>query len=295
MENNPEHSKEIFFKNLSHYLGIAYRDAIWRINHVAKIRAGQSPLSFIWGGLTKLQPDETLEKIVYSPRTTVSIGIIGLYECTKYITGESQFEKNGNKFAHEFFDYINEKNDEMTKQFGTYFGLYGTPAETKVDTFARACLRDFGQVGDGTQRVFLTNSYHHLVSDKVDAFTKITDETQFSDKTTSGAIMYVEVPNLSNNIETMLALIEHIGNTCLYAEVNSEVSNCSGCGFSGYDFKKITAEDGTVRWQCPCCGETDPSIVKTSYRICGYISNYTPNEGRSQDILMRVKHLNLEE
>lgn len=109
------------------------------------------------------------------------------------------------------------------------------------------------------------------------------------------SISYVEVPNLSNNLDAMLAIINHIGNTCLYAEVNSEISSCKTCGFSGYDFKKLLADDGTIRWQCPKCGETNPEKISVSYRITGYISNYTPNQGRSEDILNRVKHLNVEE
>lgn len=108
------------------------------------------------------------------------------------------------------------------------------------------------------------------------------------------SISYVEVPNLSNNIEVMLELINFIGDNCLYAEINSEISSCSSCGFQGYDFNKILEDDGTIRWECPNCKEKDPKKVKTSYRICGYISNYTPNQGRSEDILNRTKHLNLE-
>ena len=141
--------------------------------------------------------------------------------------------------------------------------------ETLTDKFAKACIEKFGHVGDFSERNFITNSYHYLVSEHVDAFTKLTDEAQFSNKTTSGSISYVEVPNLSNNIDAMLELIEHIGKECLYAEVNSEISICTACGFEGYDFPKIYADDNTIRWKCPCCGETDPAKVKTSYRICG--------------------------
>lgn len=167
-------------------------------------------------------------------------------------------------------------------------------AETLTDKFARACVRDFGTIDGERVRYYETNSYHIPVYQEVDAFTKLTEEAQFSDKTLGGSISYVEVPNMSNNIDAMLEIIEHIGNTCLYAEINSEVSNCTTCGFQGYDFEKIQAEDGTVRWKCPQCGESDPEKVKTSYRVCGYLSNYTPNVGRSQDILERVKHLDIQ-
>ncbi len=295
MENNPEKNEGVLFSNLSYYLDIAHRDMLWRANHISKIKAGQSPLLWVYGGLTKLNPEDTLEKEVYSGRPSISLGYAGLYECVKYITGESQFEENGNKLAHKILDYLNESNAKFKEQTGLAAGLYGTPMETLVDNFAQACIRDFGHVGDYSDRKFITNSYHYLVSDKVDAFTKLTNEAQFSNKTTSGSISYVEVPNMSNNLDAMLDIIEHIGNECLYAEINSEISSCKTCGFEGYDFKKITAEDGTVRWKCPHCGETDQNKVRTSYRICGYISNYTPNKARSEDIIQRVKHLNIQE
>lgn len=292
MENNPNREEKILFKNLDYYLDIAHRDMLWRANHIAKIKAGQSPLLWVYGGLTKLEPNETLEKEVYSGRPSISLGYAGLYECVKYITGENQFENKGKILAHRILDYLNKSNEEFKKNTGLAAGLYGTPMETLTDKFAKACIENFGHVGDGTKRNYITNSYHHFVRDKVDAFTKLTDEAQFSNKTLSGSISYVEVPNMSNNIDAMLELIEHIGNECLYAEINSEISICSECGFEGYDFQKVFAPDGTIRWKCPCCGETDPEKVHTSYRICGYISNYTPNQGRSEDVASRVKHLN---
>ena len=292
MENNPDRKEEILFSNLDYYLDIAHRDMLWRANHIAKIKAGQAPLLWIYGGLTKLHPEDTLEKEVYSGRPSISLGYAGLYECVYYITGENQFSERGNKLAHKILDYLNASNAQFKKDTGLAAGLYGTPMETLVDNFAKACIRDFGHVGDFSNRKFITNSYHYLVSEPVDAFTKLTNEAQFSNKTTSGSISYVEIPNMSNNLDAMLELIEHIGNECLYAEINSEISTCGNCGFEGYDFTKVTNKDGLVMWKCPCCGETDPKKVHTSYRICGYISNYTPNEARSEDIINRVKHLN---
>lgn len=147
--------------------------------------------------------------------------------------------------------------------------------ETGTDTFARACLRDFGQVGDGTQRHFLTNSYHHYVGDKVDIFKKLKDEAEFSDKSLGGSISYGEVPNLSNNLDVMLEIMRFIKDNCNYAEINSEISQCTNCGFEGYDFKKILDDKGLVKWKCPKCGCTDPDKVRTSYRICRlYIELY---------------------
>lgn len=294
MENNPNHSKEILFQNLEHYIRIAQRMMLWRANHVAKFKAKHNPLHFMYGGLLRLQPEESLEKYVYNGYFSCSCGFVGLREAVYYITGEDQFGEKGNILAHEIMDYLNKRNDDLKEETGLAVGLYGTPMESAVDKFARACIRDFGQIGDGTQNLFITNSYHHHVTDKIDAFTKLTDEAQFSDKTTSGSISYVEVPNLSNNEDAMLDIMEHIGENCLYAEINSEISRCYTCGCEGYDFKKEYANDGTIRWKCPICGETDPSKVKTSYRICGYISNYTPTEGRSQDIMNRCKHINID-
>lgn len=292
MENNTERSEDVLFENLKHYLEIAHRDMLWRANHCAKIKAGQSPLLWVYGGLLRLKPEETLEKYIYNQYFSVSLGYAGLYECVKYITGESQFEEKGNKLAHKILDFLNSSNDEFKKNTNLAAGLYGTPMEVLTEKFADACIRDFGHVGDGTKRRFLTNSYHYYVGEQVDAFTKLTNEAQFSDKTTSGSISYVEIPNMSNNLDVMLRLMEHISNECLYAEINSEISSCRACGFEGYDFKKLIVEDGTIRWQCPHCGETNPEKVKTSYRVCGYISNYVPAAGRSEDVALRVKHLN---
>lgn len=294
MENNPEHSEEIFFKNLDHYLSISNRNLIWRVNHIAKIKAKVCPILWQYGGLATLEPEDTLEKLVYGGYATVTTGYSGLYECVKYITGENHWEGNGRILAHKILDRLNFNNQELSEKINVSVALYGTPAETLTDKFAKACIRDFGHIGDGTKRHYETNSYHIPVFQKIDAFTKLTLEAQFSNKTLGGSISYVEIPNMSNNIDVMLELIEHIGENCLYAEINSEISNCYSCGFCGYDFKKIIVEDGTIRWQCPQCGEIDPQKVKTSYRICGYISNYTPNQGRSEDILNRTKHLNIE-
>lgn len=292
MENNPDRSEEILFKNLEHYLNIANRNIIWRVNHVAKIKAKVCPVLWQYGGLARLNPEDTLEKMMYGGYATVTLGYSGLYEAVKYITGEGHWLKKGNELAHKILDYLNDNNKKLGENLNVSVALYGTPAETLTDKFAKACIRDFGHVGDGTQRKFETNSYHFPVFEKINAFDKLEFETQFSEKTLGGSISYVEVPNLSNNIEAILEIINFIGNNCLYAEINSEISHCSTCGFQGYDFKKVAAEDGTVRWKCPQCGEEDPKKVKTSYRICGYISNYTPTEGRSQDIMNRVKHLN---
>lgn len=295
MENNKERSEEVLFENLKYYVDIAQRDMLWRANHVAKFKAKDNPLHFVYGGILRLNPEDTLEEYVYNGYFTISLGYAGLREAVYYITGEDQFGEKGNKLAHKIINYLNERNDDLKSKTGLAAGLYGTPMEVGTEKFAKACIRDFGEIGDGTQNNFITNSYHHHVTDKVDAFTKLKDEVQFSDKTTSGSISYVEVPNLSNNLDAILSIIDFIGDNCLYAEINSEISVCNSCGFNGYDFKKILVNDGTIRWQCPKCGETNPEMVKTSYRICGYISNYTPNQGRSEDILNRVKHLNLEE
>lgn len=294
MESNKERSEEQLFKNLKYYVDIAQRDMLWRANHVAKFKAGNNPLHFVYGGILRLNPNETLEKYVYNGYFSISLGYAGLREAVYYITGEDQFGEKGNKLAHKIIDYLNERNEQLKNDTGLAAGLYGTPMEVGTEKFANACIRDFGEIGDGTRNHFITNSYHHHVTDNVDAFTKLKDEVQFSDKTTSGSISYVEVPNLSNNLDAMLEIIEYIGDNCLYAEINSEISVCNNCGFQGYDFKKITANDGTVRWKCPKCGESDPNKIKTSYRICGYISNYTPNQGRSEDIINRVKHLNID-
>lgn len=292
MENNPNNDEEIFFHNLDHYLSIAYRDAIWRINHISKIKAKVCPILWQYGGLATLKPNESLEKLVYGGYATVTIGYSGLYECVKYITKANHWEGNGKKFAHKILDYINQKNKEMGDNLNVSFALYGTPAEVLTDKFAKACIRDFGHIGDETQRHYETNSYHIPVFQHISAFDKLKTEAQFSEKTLGGSISYVEVPNLSNNIDAMLELIEFIGENCIYAEVNSEVSQCENpdCLFQGYDFKKILV-DGGIRWQCPQCGETER--VRTSFRVCGYLSTLTSlTDGRAEDVFNRVKHLN---
>lgn len=292
MENNAEHSEEQLFANLDRYLAVANQGIIWRANHVAKIKAEVCPILWQYGGLAKLNPQDNLESLVYGGYATTTLGYSGLHEAVYFITGENHWEGNGKILAHKILDYLNKNNTELKERTNIAVALYATPAETLTDKFAKACIRDFGTVDGEHVRNFETNGYHVPVFQKMDAFTKLSTEAQFSDKTLGGSISYVEVPNMSNNIDAMLELIEHIGNECLYAEINSEISHCATCGFEGYDFPKTPAKDGTVRWQCPCCGEIDPEKVHTSYRICGYISNYTPNQGRSEDIMSRIKHLN---
>ena len=186
MENNNEHSEEVLFKNLDHYLAIAYQDMLWRINHVAKIKAKACPLLWVYGGMARLNPEDSLEKLVYGGFYTCTLGYSGLYECVKYITGENHWEGNGKILAHKILDYLNEKNKKFGEKINVSIALYGTPSESLTDTFAKACLRDFGQVGDGTQRKYLTNSYHIPVFQEIDAFNKLTNEAQFSDKTQGG-------------------------------------------------------------------------------------------------------------
>lgn len=292
MENNKERSEEILFKNLDHYLDIAYQDMVWRINHVAKIKAKACPLLWVYGGMARLNPEDNLEKLVYGGFYTCTLGYMGLYECVKYITGGNHWEGKGRILAHKILDYLNDKNKSFGDKVNVSIALYATPAESLTDKFAKACLRDFEQVGDGTQRKYLTNGYHIPVFQKIDAFSKLTAEAQFSDKTQGGSISYIETPNLSNNLDAMLEIIEHIGSNCLYAEVNSEVSQCENpdCLFMGYDFKKIM-NGGEIKWQCPKCGETDR--VRTSWRICGYLTTLNNvKEGRAADVYNRVKHLN---
>lgn len=300
MENNKEKSEQKMFENIDKYLDIAYRDLIWRVNHTAKIKAKSCPILWQYGALAELNPEDNLSSIVYGGYMTVTIGYSGLYEAVKYMTGEGHWNKydnkKGNKLGNKILDYINKRNRELGEELNVSIALYATPAEVLTDKFARACIRDFGHIGDGSQRLYLTNGYHIPVFQNINAFDKLTYESEFSDKTVGGSISYVEVPNMSNNLDAMLSIINHIGNTCLYAEINSEISTCSVCGFNGYDFPKVLdPKDNTVRWKCPNCGETDPEKVRTSYRICGYISNYTPNQGRSEDIMNRVKHMNINE
>lgn len=271
MENNTDRSEEQLFRNLDKYLEIANQGMIWRANHVAKIKAKTCPILWMYGGLTTLDPEENLEKYVYNGYATTTLGYSGLHEAVWYITKENHWEGNGKILAHKILDCLNENNRKVKESTGIAAALYATPAETLTDKFAKACIRDFGTVDGEHIRNYETNGYHIPVFEKIDAFSKLSEEAQFSDKTLGGSISYVEVPNLSNNIEAMLEIIEHIGNECLYAEINSEVSTCSVCGFAGYDFPKVSAPDGTVRWKCPSCGETDPEKVRTSYRICGLI------------------------
>ena len=186
MDNNPNHSEEILFKNLDHYLEISNRNLIWRVNHVAKIKAKACPILWQYGGLAKLQPEDTLESLVYGGYATVTIGYSGLHECVKYITKENHWEGQGKRLAHKILDFLNSKNKKMGDNINVSIALYGTPAETLTDKFAKACKRDFGHIGDGTQRNFETNSYHIPVFQHMDAFTKLHEEAQFSDKTLGG-------------------------------------------------------------------------------------------------------------
>lgn len=226
---------------------------LWRINHVSKIKAKSCPVLWVYGGVAKLDPEDTLYDLVHGGFYTCTLGYMGLYECVKYLTGHGHWEEeNGAKnLANKILDYLNKQNKEFGNEVNVSIALYGSPGEVLTDKFAKACVEKFGHVGDGTVRDYLTNSYHIPVFKNTNAFDKLSIEAEFSDKTAGGSISYVELPNMSNNIEAVLELIEHIGDTCLYAELNSKfllVVNADLMAMIFLKFlQKTELSDGNVR------------------------------------------------
>ena len=275
---------EIFDERLS----LCYRALMIRHNSLKGVKSDVAPILWQHGAIARLKPGETIDKFLYNDYSSISLGYAGLYECIHYMTGKSQLDKAGHDFGIQVMQRLNNACDEWKRQTRIGFSLYGSPIESTTFKFAKCLRKRFGIIQGITDKDYVTNSYHITPSQPVDAFTKLTVESEFQHYSLGGAISYVETPNMTKNIDAVLEIIKHIYNTVMYAEINTMTSYCHICGCT--DIKM--GDD--LKFHCPNCGNDDFEKMNIALRICGYISTNPFNDGRAADIHDRVFHVGME-
>jgi ribonucleoside-triphosphate reductase len=249
-----------------------------------------APILWQYGALARLQKGETIDKLLFNGYSTISLGYAGLYECVKYMTGQSHTDgRAGKPFGLEVMRKLNDACAKWKAKHNIDFSLYGTPIESTTYKFAKALQKRFGIIPGVTDKNYITNSYHVHVTEPIDAFTKLKFESQFQALSPGGAISYVEVPNMQNNIPAVLTVMKYIYDTILYAELNTKSDYCQVCGFDGEI--TIVEDGGKLVWECPNCGNRDEDKMSVVRRTCGYLGSNFWNQGRTQEIAERVLHL----
>ena len=279
-----------FWDILNDRLKLCYKALMCRHNKLLGTPSDVAPILWQNGALARLDKGEKIDKLLYDGYSTISLGYAGLYECVKYMTNESHTQDNGKKFGLEVMQKLNDACNEWKKNTNIDFSLYGTPLESTTYKFAKCLKNRFGIIDGITDKNYITNSYHIHVTENIDAFSKLTFESEFQKLSPGGAISYVEVPNMENNIPAVLALIKHIYNNILYAELNTKSDYCQCCGYTG-EIKIEEDSNHKLIWKCPNCGNTDQNKMNVARRTCGYIGTQYWNQGRTQEIKDRVLHL----
>ena len=248
-----------------------------------------APILWQHGALARLEKGETIDKLLYGGYSTLSLGYAGLYECVKYLTGHSHTDEEATPFAKAVMQKMNDKCAEWKEAEDSDYSLYGTPLESTTYKFAKALQRRFGVIKGITDKGYITNSYHVHVAEEIDAFTKLKFESEFQRLSPGGAISYIEVPNMQDNLKAVVSVIQYIYENIMYAELNTKSDYCQCCGYDGEI--KILEDDGKLVWECPNCGNRDQSTMNVARRTCGYIGTQYWNQGRTQEIKDRVLHL----
>ena len=281
-----------FWKIFDERLELCYRALMCRHNRLKGTLSDAAPILWQYGALARLEKGEKIDKLLYGGYSTISLGYAGLYECTRYMTGKSHTddEGGGKAFALSVMQHLNDACDKWKKQENIDFSIYGTPLESTTYKFAKCLQKRFGIIKGVTDKNYITNSYHVHVSEPIDAFTKLKFESEFQRLSPGGAISYVEVPNMQQNIPAVLQVIQYIYDNIMYAELNTKSDYCQCCGYDG-EIKIVENADGKLIWQCPNCGNTDQDKMNVARRTCGYIGTQYWNQGRTQEIKDRVLHL----
>lgn len=249
-----------------------------------------SPVHWQHGALARLKKGETIDKLLYDGYSTISLGYAGLYECVKAMTGKSHTDPSAKEFALSVMQFMNDKCAEWREKENIAYSLYGSPIESTTYKFAKCLKKRFGVIEGITDKNYITNSYHVPVTEKIDAFRKLSFESEFQQLSPGGAISYVEVPNLTNNIEAVLSVMKFIYENIMYAELNTKSDYCQVCGYDG-EIQIVEDDNGKLIWKCPNCGNVDKSKMNIARRTCGYIGSDDWNQGRTQEIKERVVHL----
>jgi len=278
-----------FWEVLDHRLDLCYEALMCRHNRLKGTLSDAAPILWQYGALARLKKGETIDKLLYNGYSTLSLGYAGLYECVRYMTGKSHTDPEATPFALSVMHRLNEATAKWKAQEHIDFSLYGTPLESTTYKFAKCLQKRFGVIPDVTDKAYITNSYHVHVSEPINAFDKLQFESQFQTLSPGGAISYVEVPNMQDNIPAVLTVMEYIYDHIMYAELNTKSDYCQVCGFDGEI--SIVEDDNKLVWECPKCGNRDQNKLNVARRTCGYIGTQFWNQGRTQEIKERVLHL----
>ena len=280
---------EKFWKIFDERLELCHRALMCRHERLKGTLSDAAPILWQYGACARLKKGEPIDKLLYGGYSTISLGYAGLYECVKYMTGKSHTDPSATPFALDVMEYMNAACRRWKAQHNIDFSLYGTPLESTTYKFAKCLQRRFGIIEGVTDKGYITNSYHMHVTEKIDAFEKLRFEAQFQHLSPGGAISYVEVPDMQNNLEAVLQVMKFIYDHIIYAELNTKSDYCQVCGYDGEI--QIVEEDGKLIWKCPQCGNTDQDKMNVARRTCGYIGTQFWNQGRTQEIKERVLHL----
>ena len=279
-----------FWRIMDERLDLCKEALMCRHNRLKGTVSDVAPILWQYGALARLKKGETIDKLLYGGYSTISLGYAGLCECVKYMTGKSHTDSDATPFALEVMQYLNDACAKWKEEENIDFSLYGTPIESTTYKFAKCLQKRFGKIPGVTDKNYITNSYHVNVTEEIDAFTKLTFESQFQKLSPGGAISYVEVPNMQDNIEAVLAVMKHIYEHIMYAELNTKSDYCMECGYDG-EIQIKEDKDGKLIWVCPNCGNTNQDKMSVARRTCGYIGTQFWNQGRTQEIKERVLHL----
>ena len=278
-----------FWKIFDERLALCHRALQARHKRLLGTPSDAAPILWQYGALARLKKGEKIDKLLFGGYSTISLGYAGLYECVKYMTGKSHTDAGAKPFALSVMQHMNDKCNEWKKAENMDYSLYGTPLESTTYKFAKCLQKRFGIVPGITDKNYITNSYHVHVSEHIDAFTKLKFESEFQKLSPGGAISYVEVPNMQDNLEAVMSVLQFIYDNIMYAELNTKSDDCQCCGYDGEI--KIVEDDGKLVWECPKCGNRDQNKLNVARRTCGYIGTQFWNQGRTQEIKDRVLHL----
>ena len=280
---------EKFWKIFDERLDLCHRALQARHKRLLGTPSDAAPILWQYGALARLKKGEKIDKLLFGGYSTISLGYAGLYECVKYMTGKSHTDAGAKPFALSVMQHMNDKCNQWKKAENMDYSLYGTPLESTTYKFAKCLQKRFGIVPGITDKNYITNSYHVHVSEQIDAFTKLKFESDFQRLSPGGAISYVEVPNMQDNLEAVISVLQFIYDNIMYAELNTKSDYCQVCGYDGEI--KIVEDDGKLVWECPKCGNRDQNKLNVARRTCGYIGTQFWNQGRTQEIKDRVLHL----
>ena len=283
-------NEEKFWQIMDERLELCHRALQIRHKRLLGTKSDAAPILWQNGALARLKKGETIDKLLYNGYSTISLGYAGLCECTRYMTGNSHTSEEGKPFALKVMHALNDACKKWKAEEHIDYSVYGTPLESTTYKFAKCLKKRFGIIPNVTDKNYITNSYHVHVTEKIDAFTKLTFESEFQKLSPGGAVSYVEVPNMESNLTAVMTLLRHIYNHIMYAELNTKSDFCQKCGYTG-EIRIVTNDDGKLIWECPNCGNRDQATMNVARRTCGYIGTQYWNQGRTQEIKERVLHL----